>query len=537
MRASLIAALLAFLLTVPWLGKEFYSRGEPREALVAQSMLTTGNWLVGTGYGGVVPSKPPFTHWLMALSSYVCGGMNEYASRLPAALALVLFAFYYARFLSRRYGEEFAILASLILLLSAEWLRAGVSARVDTVLSVTLAAAFLSFYEASENQFKRYPILLPLLLCMATLTKGPVALLLAMGVFGLYLLLTKHKFLEIARKLSLLIAPAALLSGIWYLAGFTEAGDKFGAKFYYENIARFAGTMEDEPHRHSVFYLYGTVFLGLLPWTLLFLPILFRKLREWGWARFSLKSFDTFQMFALCATLVLIVFYSIPSSKRSVYLLPIYPFLSFWVARAVMQIDQRESRWVSWGTLLVCIVTTGLLVTLVLNGTGALSIPGLPSNLTVFSPIFFLTAGALAGLTLYLFAKFWISKQLLVLRDLVAVCYLLALMLNASVLPAFSQARSPKSFVAQIKSETEKADRIYSFGYEFYGVSFYLNRRIDTLKDSLRVGDLVLLYDKDLQGFNSKFGERFDIKVVERSSYEIEKPDGFVNLISIQDKK
>jgi len=44
-------ALLSMLVILPFLGETiFYSKGEPREAIVAFSMLESGNWIVSQAY-------------------------------------------------------------------------------------------------------------------------------------------------------------------------------------------------------------------------------------------------------------------------------------------------------------------------------------------------------------------------------------------------------------------------------------------------------------------------------------------------------
>ena len=62
----LILIFVLLLMTVPWLGTTFFnSKGEPREAIVAVSMLQSGNWVLPTTYGGDIPYKPPFWHGLL----------------------------------------------------------------------------------------------------------------------------------------------------------------------------------------------------------------------------------------------------------------------------------------------------------------------------------------------------------------------------------------------------------------------------------------------------------------------------------------
>ena len=73
------AALLLFyalaILLLPWLGETlFNSKGEPREAIVAVSILESGNWILPTNYGGDIPFKPPFLAWLMSIFAIIFNG-------------------------------------------------------------------------------------------------------------------------------------------------------------------------------------------------------------------------------------------------------------------------------------------------------------------------------------------------------------------------------------------------------------------------------------------------------------------------------
>ena len=57
-------ALLSTLVIIPFLGETiFYSKWEPREAIVAYSMLESGNWILPLNYGTDIAYKPvSYTH-------------------------------------------------------------------------------------------------------------------------------------------------------------------------------------------------------------------------------------------------------------------------------------------------------------------------------------------------------------------------------------------------------------------------------------------------------------------------------------------
>ena len=81
---------ISVLTIIPFLGiTDFYTKGEPREAIVALTMIESGNWILPTIGGIDLAYKPPLFHWSIALLSQIFGDISEFASRLPSALSLI----------------------------------------------------------------------------------------------------------------------------------------------------------------------------------------------------------------------------------------------------------------------------------------------------------------------------------------------------------------------------------------------------------------------------------------------------------------
>lgn len=121
--AGLIIFLMASVLLIPWLGETlFNSKGEPREAIVAVSMIQQGDWILPHNFGTDIPYKPPFMAWIIAVLAIIFNGgeVNEFLSRLPsalAALAMIMGSFYWARSVR---GTRFGMIFSLVLLTCIE---------------------------------------------------------------------------------------------------------------------------------------------------------------------------------------------------------------------------------------------------------------------------------------------------------------------------------------------------------------------------------------------------------------------------------
>ena len=142
------------LSTLPWLGcTHFYTKGEPREAVVAQTMLQQDNWTLPHNNGGDIAYKPPFFHWTIAATSQVFGGeVTEWTARFPSALAAICLMIWMYIFYARRRDSSTALLATLICFTCFEVFRAAFACRVDMMLALFTSGAMLAFARWTEKE-------------------------------------------------------------------------------------------------------------------------------------------------------------------------------------------------------------------------------------------------------------------------------------------------------------------------------------------------------------------------------------------------
>src|SRR5262245_63957616 len=115
MRAALLVTGICLVLFFTGLGAvPFYTRGEPREALVAREMLRTGEWLVPSRPEGELTRKPPLYYWIAASTLTALPGRPELAARLPSAILGTLGVLVTWAAVRARFGGEVALLAALI---------------------------------------------------------------------------------------------------------------------------------------------------------------------------------------------------------------------------------------------------------------------------------------------------------------------------------------------------------------------------------------------------------------------------------------
>lgn len=347
-----ILALSLFLLCIVnlvlFLGNaEFNTKGEPREAVVAVSMLAQDNWILPVNNGVDIPYKPPFFHWCIAALSLPQGYVSEFTSRLPSAISLIAIVVCGFLFFAKRKNNKVALIAALLTLTSVEVHRAAIVCRVDMMLTAFIIGALFLFYKWYERNCKGIPILAILCMSGAMCTKGPIGVVLPLLVMGVFLLIRGKKFWTVFGRFTLFGVLALILPLIWYVSAYQQGGQHFLDLVMEENLGRFLGKMSYESHENPVWYNFMTVIVGWLPWTLLLLISLFslkyHKVQlslKSAW--YKIKNTDPLTLFVWLSFIVIFVFYCIPKSKRSVYLLPIYPFMAYLIAEYLVYLMHNK---------------------------------------------------------------------------------------------------------------------------------------------------------------------------------------------------
>ena len=341
----MVVFFISIILTLPWITMgDFYYKGEPREASVATYIMNTGNWILPAGYADETAYKPPFMHWLIVLFSLPFGSVNIATARLPSALSLIGITLMTFVFLRKRKSVFVACMAALFVLTSFEMHRWALESRVDMILAFLMIGALFSMFTWEEKGLKGYPLLIPLFLGGAALVKGPVGILLPCLVFGIYLIiLQRYSLWRIILKNILVALPAAFILSLWYILAYRQGGTHFFNLVYAENVGRFLSKSNESlgisynlGHIEPFWYYIPSIIAGFVPWSFLLIISAFAVKYSNPFRQFSLKAFlqklatmDKVTLFSILSTSIIVMFYMIPASKRTVYIMPIYPFTAY----------------------------------------------------------------------------------------------------------------------------------------------------------------------------------------------------------------
>ena len=544
-------SILAILMLIPFLGlTDFNTKGEPREAVVAYTMLEHGNWILPINNGGDIPYKPPFFHWCIAFFSLFIGHVNEFTSRLPSAISLVLMTIGGFTFFAKRKDTKTALIAAILTLTSFEVHRAGVNCRVDMVNTAFMVGAMYLLYRWWEKGKKQLPWLAILCMSGATLTKGPVGIILPCFVMGVFMLTQRENFWGIVWRMALTAVLSLIIPFCWYYAAYQQGGDAFLHLVKEENIDRFLGKMSYGSHENPAWYNLLTLITGWLPYTLLLLFSLFIL----PWKQFAksklvanMKQATPLQVFTWLAFLLVLFFYCIPKSKRSVYLLPCYPFMAYLIAEYIVWMMKEKVGALKVYAWVMAVLTIILNVAYLAVRWGA--VPDsifhgkhAADNVAMLHALadYPIASYIFVVMSLYLAYRIIVSLKKKDVREIcgstLATIIGLFLLLDTSLQPAVLNTKADKPLAPMIEQRFDM-NKLYSYiptkDLHFFSLNFYLGDKIQQFEEVLPQDGVLMIPEDSFEEFKEKYGKEY----VFQKDWEIKKtvewhgPVGFYRFV------
>ena len=371
---------------------------EPRFALVARQMVDDPAPLIphlgydaATRGGEVYSDKPPVFFWLISAFSKLTGGVDETSARLPSFLAAIAAVLLTWRIGALLLDEAAGFAGALILATANQFFLRAAWCSIDMLLTaLTLGASFcwLSAARAPRPASRiRLGALGGFLAAAATLSKGPVGLIYPLCFFltdrAAHLWETggdraetapaesdggtppppsaaasraaaraplpigiqaARSMLRVARLLlARSVAPPVLAAaaavavpvGVWIVAIFRFGGRAYASDILvHQNVTRYVAAWNNQAPWH---YYIRRLPIGLLPWTIL-LPAAVLVVKG---LPFSLRRSARGLLIGAAAILV---FFSISTGKRGVYILPVYFALALLMGLAWLRAESGALR-------------------------------------------------------------------------------------------------------------------------------------------------------------------------------------------------
>jgi 4-amino-4-deoxy-L-arabinose transferase-like glycosyltransferase len=320
-----IIILSGIIFFIPFLGKvHLFDWDEINFAESAREMIVTGNYHRVQINFQPFWEKPPLFFWLQA-GAMKLFGINEFAARFPNAIfgiiTLVTFFLIGKKYRSAQFGFIWAI-SYLGTFLPHLYFKSGI---IDPIFNYFIfLGMYFMYLDISGEIFKNkylYPCLAGLFIGLATLTKGPVGLLVFLISFFVYFLFTRFKNFPNIKKIILFIFFFTIICLLWFGQEIINNGFWFLKEFLSYQADLFLHPVAS--HGEPFYYHFVVVFIGCFPISIIGLPILFGK-------KIDVKK-DFSRLMKILFWTVMILF-SITTTKIVHYSSLTYPPLAFMAA-------------------------------------------------------------------------------------------------------------------------------------------------------------------------------------------------------------
>ncbi len=482
---ALLAAVWALLCLPNLGGPSLWDIDEGNNAEAAHEMLCSGNVIVPTFNGALREDKPALLYWLQG-AAYSAFGVNEFAARLPSALAALLAVLATYELGRRLFGRGAGLLAGLVLASAALFCASAHFANPDALLNAFTALSMLFFWLA-YTRGGAWLAAVGVTSGLAVLAKGPVGTVLPAAVALAFLLWRREprRLWDVGwlwGSLTFLLVAAP-----WYVwVGLETKGQWLVGFLLKHNFGRAVGSQPMEGHGGPFWYYAPVLIAGLAPWSVFLGPACWsaRKGLRDGDARPALQ-------YLLCWAGVYFVFFSAARTKLPNYVLPLYPtaalltgyFLDRW-RRGLLVLPAWAAR-----TCLLCLALLGVGVTVgLLVGGGVIDVaavrgrrlPGLERWAAMGGV---LVAGAVAG--------GWClrrGRRGAMIAAVAAAAVLFTAPLAAWGVAAVDRYKAPRELVGALPADQQSRDvRVAAFNYFQPSLVFYCGREVERLHNEYQV--------------------------------------------------
>lgn len=304
---------------------------EGRYSEVAREMLASGDFITPRLNGSLFFHKPILFYWLQTIPMSLFG-INPWAIRvMPALFGVggIVFVYWATSLLL---GRTIGRMAAIILGTTPLYFGAAHYANLDLEVAVWLNASLLSLLVGVLHEKKSWLIAAYIFGALAFLTKGLIGLAFPAAIMGVWILSTRQWHLIKKLQLPLGLIAFSIIALPWLAIVSYRNPDFLHFFFYVQQFDRFAGSGFNNVAPWW-FYIAITI-AGFLPWTY----FLGRHLK----LLYSTQQHKNIILYLSIWALVVLIFFSIPSSKLVGYILPIFAPLAILTAMMMVETNVHK---------------------------------------------------------------------------------------------------------------------------------------------------------------------------------------------------
>ncbi len=373
LKDCLLILFLTAIIYLPFLGELAWEGNEPIRVIVAKGMMEKGNWMIPMLHGNPYFTKPPLMNWIIAASGNLFGILNEWTSRLPSVLMILLTGISVYFLTSRWLTREGSLFASISTISMVELISKGRTAEIDGLFVFLIVLTLLVWINGYLRQWKPATLwsISLTLVGIGFLAKGPQAIAyFYLTIFG-YLLVKKRLrfFFSISHLVGILCFIVVLAVYLSFVLEWVSL-DKYLKMWQSQITERAESDHVLSFFTHLVSYPADAVW-SFLPCSLFIIPlILYKDLRKKTKELFKNEMF----MFSFVMVVMNFPLYWLLPNARFRYFLPAGPFVAIVIAalfelylntikeqHAISSFFHRLLKTLSWAAVMLALAVTPLI--------------------------------------------------------------------------------------------------------------------------------------------------------------------------------
>ncbi len=479
-------------------------------AEASRQMMVRGDYLNVMINGVNFAEKPPLFFWEQILS-FKLFGINEFAARLPSAIAGILMMGLCFFVGSRIHSPQLGLIWGIVFLTALIPSSLARASAIDHTFNLFIAAAVFSLYlfdqrfalylhnearglSPSRKKHLAYLTIGSVCLGLAFLTKSPLGSVIALAAFTGYKVMNWQPAIRIKHFLFCAILSLAIALS-WYTVNWLVYGGNFIADFIQFQLRVFSEPMQG--HEGPVYYHFVIGLLGMLPWTAFLFVLKARPLMDT-----NPKFRHVFYLAVSWIGFVLIIT-SLVSTKLPHYSASIYIPLSLLIAYVLVEKINSKQRLPKW--------SIGLFVALgLIMSVGTMMVPRFADQFLTDKKITFTfhwpTALYFAGslmIGLSLVASFLFLRNKIKAGIVITAVLMLVFTQNLwqNLMPPFLS-YNQQPLLEMVDDAYQKGNKVVFYRFVSFAALFYGKKPIDMLyTDKFNADPKILAqrHNKDLE--------------------------------------
>ena len=483
---KLVLAFIIFLSFYAALGYvPLFDLDEGAFSEATREMLKSHNYITTYLNGDLRFDKPILIYWLQAFSVKLFD-LNEFALRLPSAIASTFWAMAIYSFTKRHFDGKTAFLATLFMAGSLQITVIAKAAIADALLNMFIALSLFYLYDYLKSGKKSYLYLASAAVAFGTLTKGPVAIMVPFVTLFIYLAIKREFALFFKTVFNpIVIAIFLIIAAPWYTLEYLDQGQKFINGFFLKhNLSRFEGSLEG--HSGSLFYYIPVILIGMLPFTTALLKMLTK-----------VKSYfkSDLELYLLIWGAFVFIFFSFSGTKLPHYI--IYGYTPFFILMALSFKDIKSQLALHFPTILLFIILlllpfiAPIIAPSVHDKVAKILLPFVPDSFGITYKLYFAS-----GILILIYLAF--NKQLDKINQIVVASVLLLIGVNFFAAPSYAKLAQQPIKEAGLLAKKENL-KVVMYGINTPTFNVYAQRLVAKRKP--KVGEVAFVKVTTLKEF------------------------------------